>query len=67
MQKEKKVEDKREILRQAKESSSKEGGLFSNILKSSKKLFDEFSNAGLKNDSQSSQKEKVAVEPTDDV
>lgn len=56
-----KVEEKREILRQAKEASSKEGGLFSNILKSSKKLFDELSNAGLKSDSQSTQKEKVLL------
>lgn len=54
-----KTEDKREILRQAKEASSKEGGLFSNILKSSKKLFDELSNAGLKTDSQTAQRERV--------
>ena len=57
--KERKVEEKRDILLQAKEAGSKEGGLFSNILKSSKKLFDELSNAGLKADSQSTQKEKV--------
>lgn len=56
-----KVEEKREILRQAKEASSKEGGLFSNILKSSKKLFDELSNAGLKSDSQPTQKERVLL------
>lgn len=59
--KERKVEEKRDILLQAKEAGSKEGGLFSNILKSSKKLFDELSNAGLKADSQSTQKEKVLL------
>ena len=59
--KERKVEEKRDILLQAKEAGSKEGGLFSNILKSSKKLFDELSNAGLKDDSQSTQKEKVLL------
>lgn len=55
------VQAKQIAFRQSKGSSSKDSNIFSSIFRSSKKLFDELSNAGMKSDSSLRRSERVIV------